>query len=254
LVGYGFLQKKTKKEKKSIKETKQRKLIRNSVNQDHHINMLSSLATLATRTTRQLLTIPRQRLFNNNIYPASYASKAFSSQPASNINNFIPSSATMTLKKHTKINNNIAPATDPRLSSPLFSIKSFQSAATTAAISSVVWGPGALFEGGLAFNPGYGLGFTGLVAIHEYGHVLACKYYGIPSDAPVFAGFLAFVSHDIPKNAYQHAMVALAGPVVGTMGAVGFGAVGLCFDSPVLYNLAGLGIIMNTINLIPIKL
>ena len=204
--------------------------------------MLSSLATLATRTSRHLRTIPRQRLFNNNIYAASYASKAFSSQPASNINNFIPSSTAATLKKHTKINNNIAPATDPRLSSPLFSIKSFQSAVATAAVSSVVFGPGALLEGGLAFNPGYGLGFTGLVAIHEYGHVLACKYYGIPSDAPIFVGIGGYVSLDIPKNAFQDAMVALAGPVVGTMGAVGVGAVGLCFDSPVLCDLAGLGI------------
>ena len=68
----------SKKRKKSIKGKAK------SVNQDHHINMLSSLATLATRTSRQLRTIPRQRLFNNNIYAASSASKAFSSQPASN--------------------------------------------------------------------------------------------------------------------------------------------------------------------------
>ena len=124
---------------------------------------------------------------------------------------------------------------------------------TSAAVSSVIFGPGALFEGGLAFNPSYGLGVTGLIAIHEYGHVLACKYYGIPSDAPVFTWSGAYVSHTIPKNAYQHAMVALAGPVVGTMGAIGVGAVGLCFDSPVLCDLAGLGIIFNGLNLIPIK-
>ena len=141
----------------------------------------------------------------------------------------------------------------PPAVSPLFSAASIKSGAVTAVVNSFLWGPGALLSGGLAFNPAYGIGLTGLIAVHEGGHALACKYYGIPSEAPIFAGLLAFVKHDVSPNAHQDAMVALAGPVVGSIGALGCAVAGYGMESPVLMDLGELGLIMNLVNLIPIK-
>lgn len=110
-----------------------------------------------------------------------------------------------------------------------------------------------LTSGELACNPLYGIGVTSLYAIHEAGHVLALKHYRIVSEAPVFGGAFAYVKHDFPVDAYQHAMVALAGPVVGSLGALSYAGVGYYMDSPILMDLGGLGLIINCMNLFPFK-
>jgi len=135
----------------------------------------------------------------------------------------------------------------------MFSSTTFKSAAFAAVGTSFVWGPGALLQGGLAFNPLYGVGITSLIAIHEAGHVLACKFYGISSEAPVFGGAFAYIKHDVPVDAYKAAMVALAGPVVGSLGALSYAGVGYYMDSPILMDLGGTGLVLNFMNLLPIR-
>ena len=159
--------------------------------------------------------------------------------------------------QHSKVALEIQPThtnTYSSTMSPMFSQKSFQTAAVSAVASSFLWGPGAfLTSGGLAFNPLFGIGITGLIAVHEAGHVLACKYYRIPSEAPVFVGVGAYVKHNIPSNAHKEALIALAGPVIGSAGALSCTGLGFYLDNAVIFYVGQLGLIINLLNLLPFR-
>ena len=68
----------------------------------------------------------------------------------------------------------------------------------------------------------FGIGLVVLLFVHEMGHVLEAKRQGLPVSAPLFIPFMgAFVAmKEMPKNAYVEAKVGLAGPVLGTAGAL----------------------------------
>lgn len=67
-----------------------------------------------------------------------------------------------------------------------------------------------------------------------------------------FAG--AFVApKQINYSAYEGAMIAIGGPVGGTIAAVIFGSVGIITDSHLLIALADFGYILNFSNLLPIE-
>jgi Zn-dependent protease len=100
----------------------------------------------------------------------------------------------------------------------------------------------------------FGLGLVGLIFVHEMGHVLELRRQGVPASAPLFIPFLgAFVGmKQMPKNAWKEAQVALAGPILGTLGAVGVWIAGVAFDSNFLKALAFVGFLINLFNLLPI--
>jgi Zn-dependent protease len=99
----------------------------------------------------------------------------------------------------------------------------------------------------------FGLGFVLLIFVHEMGHVVALRRRGIRAGAPVFLPFLgAFVSmKEMPKNAYVEAETALAGPLVGTVGAFGVLWLGDAMGSAMLRDLAFVGFLLNLFNLLP---
>jgi len=100
----------------------------------------------------------------------------------------------------------------------------------------------------------YALGFVLLIFIHEAGHVLALKRYNINASMPVFIPFVgAFVAlKEMPKNVRIEAIVALAGPVLGTLGAFACHGIYMLTGKPLFLSLAFVGYMINLFNLMPI--
>jgi Zn-dependent protease len=100
----------------------------------------------------------------------------------------------------------------------------------------------------------FALGFMVLLFVHELGHVIQLRREGVRATAPLFVPFLgAFVGmKELPKNAWVEAKVGLAGPVLGTIGALACLAVAVGTDSNLLRAVAYTGFFLNLLNLIPV--
>jgi Zn-dependent protease len=100
----------------------------------------------------------------------------------------------------------------------------------------------------------FAVGFVLLLLIHELGHVLELRRQGVPASAPLFIPFLGAVvgMKQRPADAWKEARVALAGPILGTLGALPFWAAGVALDSDLLVALAFVGFFLNLFNLLPI--
>ena len=115
---------------------------------------------------------------------------------------------------------------------------------------------GAVFVafGGYALIWGwrFGLGVVLLIFIHEMGHWLEAARERLNPQWPVFIPFLgAYVKHT-RGNPWQTARVAIAGPIVGGIGALAFYVVGQANGSDLLIALAYFGFVLNLFNLLPI--
>jgi Zn-dependent protease len=101
----------------------------------------------------------------------------------------------------------------------------------------------------------FGLGFVLLLLVHEMGHVLELRRQGIRATPPMFVPFLgAFVGlKQMPADAWKEARMALAGPLVGGLGAAACWLAGEALDSSLLVALAFTGFLLNLFNLIPIS-
>jgi Zn-dependent protease len=100
----------------------------------------------------------------------------------------------------------------------------------------------------------FAVGFVLLIFVHELGHVLELRRQGVPASAPLFIPFLGAVigMKELPDDAWKEARVALAGPIVGSVGAAALWAVGEATGSELLVALAFVGFFLNLFNLIPI--
>jgi Zn-dependent protease len=100
----------------------------------------------------------------------------------------------------------------------------------------------------------FAIGFVLLLFVHELGHVLEAKRQGLPVSAPLFIPFLgaAIMMRQLPDDAWKEAKVALAGPIVGSLGAAAVWAAGEALDSNLLIALAFTGFLLNLFNLLPI--
>ena len=76
----------------------------------------------------------------------------------------------------------------------------------------------------------------------------------MPASAPLFIPFLGAVigMKELPDDAWKEARVALAGPILGSVGAAVCWAAGEALDSDLLIALAFVGFFLNLFNLIPI--
>jgi Zn-dependent protease len=104
----------------------------------------------------------------------------------------------------------------------------------------------------------FGIGALLLIAVHESGHMIFAKAQGLKVSAPIFLGpFGALVTTRGFRDARQEAVVAIGGPVVGTMAAL------LCYVfaqslSPgttryLFLALAYFGCLVNLFNMIPMS-
>ncbi len=100
----------------------------------------------------------------------------------------------------------------------------------------------------------FGVGFVALIFIHEMGHFFEARRQGLHASWPTFIPFLgAYVTiQGRGLNPWTNAQVALAGPLVGGVGATVFWGVGERIDSPLMQALGYAGFLINLINLIPV--
>jgi len=101
----------------------------------------------------------------------------------------------------------------------------------------------------------YAAGFVALLFVHEMGHWLAARQRGLAVGAPAFIPFVgAWIQlKQMPHDAETEAYVGLAGPLVGTAGAL------LCYlaarqsDTDWLLAVSYAGFFLNLFNLIPLS-
>ena len=106
----------------------------------------------------------------------------------------------------------------------------------------------------LLFPVWFAVGLVILIWVHEMGHVVQLKREGIKASAPMFIPLLgAFVTmKEMPKNALAEARVGLAGPVLGTLGALGAWGIYAVTGELLFLGLAYVGFLLNLFNLAPI--
>jgi Zn-dependent protease len=100
----------------------------------------------------------------------------------------------------------------------------------------------------------FAAGFVLLLLVHELGHVFQLRREGIPASAPMFIPFLgaAVAMKEMPKDAAAEARVGLAGPVLGSLGAlVPLGLYALTGED-LFKALAFMGFFLNLFNLLPV--
>jgi Zn-dependent protease len=100
----------------------------------------------------------------------------------------------------------------------------------------------------------FAIGFVLLILIHELGHVIELRRQGVPASAPLFIPFLGAVigMKELPDDAWAEAKVALAGPLLGSVGAAVCWVAAEATGSEMLMGLAFVGFFLNLFNLIPI--
>ncbi|MGE5577788.1 MAG: site-2 protease family protein [Syntrophothermus sp.] len=99
----------------------------------------------------------------------------------------------------------------------------------------------------------FGIGFVALLAAHEVGHVLAARRERLPVTAPIFIPFVgAFVAlKGQPADARMEAVVALGGPVAGTVATAAVLGLYYLTGQPLLLALVYTGAFLNLFNLVP---
>jgi Zn-dependent protease len=100
----------------------------------------------------------------------------------------------------------------------------------------------------------YAVGFVGLLFVHEMGHYLAARRRGLDVGLPTFIPFVgAWIQlKQMPHDAETEAYVGMAGPLVGTLGALVCFYAGRATGSPLLLALSYSGFFLNLFNLIPL--
>jgi Zn-dependent protease len=100
----------------------------------------------------------------------------------------------------------------------------------------------------------FGIGLVVLLFVHEMGHVFEAKHQGLPVSVPIFIPFMGalITMKQMPRNAWREARLAIAGPILGSLGALALYLVGVAYNSPHLKGLAFLGFLINLFNLLPV--
>ena len=113
----------------------------------------------------------------------------------------------------------------------------------------------SVFAYSLIYGWLYAAGFVALLFVHEMGHFVAARQRGLDVGAPTFIPFvgawiqLKEMPHDVETEAY----VGIAGPFVGTLGALACYFLARNYQSDLLLALAYAGFFLNLFNLIPLS-
>jgi len=113
------------------------------------------------------------------------------------------------------------------------------------AISFVAYAP--------VFGGWYALGLVVMILVHEMGHVVEIRRQGMHATAPVFIPFLgaAIFQRSHPTDALKQALIGIAGPIGGTIGATAAFLLYGATQNPILLLAAWIGFYINLFNLIP---
>jgi Zn-dependent protease len=101
----------------------------------------------------------------------------------------------------------------------------------------------------------YALGFVLLILVHECGHLVAAKFFGLKVGAPVFIPFMGalIALKDAPKDAWMEAWVGIGGPLLGTAGGVVCEGLYFSTGNGLFRALAWSAFFLNLFNLAPIS-
>lgn len=100
----------------------------------------------------------------------------------------------------------------------------------------------------------FAVGFVLLLLVHECGHLIVAKKFGLKVGAPVFIPFMgAFIAlKEAPRDAWMEACVGIGGPMLGSLGAFACNSIGEIFNAPLFFALAWFGYFLNLFNLTPV--
>ena len=106
----------------------------------------------------------------------------------------------------------------------------------------------------LIFGWPFAVGLVLLLLVHEMGHVFQLRREGVKASAPMFIPFLGAVisAKSMGDDAAAEARVGLAGPILGSLGALIPLGIWLATGSDFWRALAYLGFLLNLFNLLPI--
>lgn len=127
-----------------------------------------------------------------------------------------------------------------------------------AVLLKIFWFAGSFFASvwfyALFWGWKFGLIFVVLIGIHEFGHWLTMRFYGVPSSLPFFIpGLGALVNmKGQPASAFHESLIALAGPVAGTVASAACAYIGFANHEPFWLAAAYIGLFLNLFNLAPV--
>lgn len=100
----------------------------------------------------------------------------------------------------------------------------------------------------------FALGFVLSIYVHEMGHVVALRKYGVKASAPLFLPGLGAVilARQHPSSPHEDAEIGLAGPIYGLGAAVACLGLWLATKQPIFAAIAVAGAWINLFNLLPI--
>jgi Zn-dependent protease len=100
----------------------------------------------------------------------------------------------------------------------------------------------------------FAAGFALLILVHECGHLLAAKHFGLKVGAPVFIPFLGalIALKEAPRNAWIESVVGIGGPLLGSAGALLCEALYFATGNLMFRSLAYTGLFLNLFNLMPV--
>ena len=107
----------------------------------------------------------------------------------------------------------------------------------------------------LSFGWPFAVGLVTLILVHEMGHFIAARQCGLDVGAPVFIPFVgAWIAlkdaHMAPRT---EAHVAIAGPMLGSVGAFACYLLGVGGHGHIYMALAQAGFLLNLFNLLPLS-
>ena len=106
----------------------------------------------------------------------------------------------------------------------------------------------------MMFGWKWAVGFVVLLLVHECGHLIVARWFGLKVSAPVFIPFMGalILLKEAPRDAWMEASVGIGGPILGSIGSFLCHALGLYLDSPLLISLGYTGYFLNLFNLTPL--
>jgi membrane-associated protease RseP (regulator of RpoE activity) len=100
----------------------------------------------------------------------------------------------------------------------------------------------------------FAVGFVLMILVHELGHVIAARSYGLKVSLPTFIPFFgAFVTIErAGLTPWKNAVISMAGPFTGGAAGAVIWAVGAARGSNALEVLANITFLLNAFNMLPI--
>lgn len=121
--------------------------------------------------------------------------------------------------------------------------------ATTIISLVVSFGGYAIFYG-----PWFAVALLTMIFVHEMGHVVEIRRQGMQATAPIFIPFMgaAIFQRSHPTDAFKQALIGIAGPIAGTLGATAAFALYGATQNELYLLMAWIGFYINLFNLLPV--